>query len=153
MFNLLRTLLAWSLGLRLDSGSSSTGLGGEQLLPRRADTLLERLLKVACTGLFFAAGYASFGGNVGGLFGTESYYSTIPACAWIIFMLYRRDLAMDGGAIGIGLWTFAPYIALNLLGAFDLVPLHALLAQAVAVGAVISYGLYRDISKEMKPGQ
>jgi hypothetical protein len=63
---------------------------------------------------------------------------------------------MDAEAIGTGLWTFAPFASIGLWSVIgflqlDLIPYHSLLWQAGGVGAMIAYGLTRDISREMNP--
>jgi len=148
--------LLWGLGLQGPAPKGASGFGTDELVDKRKLTVFERSLKATCTGLFILSTLANFTSPFDFLFETESYWCALPSAAWILFMLFRRSVPMDAEAIGTGLWTFAPFVSVGLwlvIGflQLDLIPYHSLLWQAGGVGAMIAYGLTRDISREMNP--
>jgi hypothetical protein len=155
-FQIFFLCLLWSLGLQGPATKGASGFGEDELVRKRELTAFERILKATCTGLFILSTLANFTAPFDFLFETESYWCALPSAAWILFMLFRRSVPMDAEAIGTGLWTFAPFVSFvlwSLLGflQLDLIPFHSLLWQAGGVGAMIAYGLTRDISREMNP--
>jgi hypothetical protein len=56
---------------------------------------------------------------------------------------------MDSTSIGTGLWCFAGYLPYFLIGNLFAVPVLILLVQAGVVGGLISYGIFRDIRREI----
>jgi hypothetical protein len=148
--------LLWGLGLQGPATKGASGFGEDELVRKRELTAFERILKATCTGLFILSTLANFTAPFDFLFETESYWCALPSAAWILFMLFRRSVPMDAEAIGTGLWTFAPFASIGLWSVIgflqlDLIPYHSLLWQAGGVGAMIAYGLTRDISREMNP--
>jgi FtsH-binding integral membrane protein len=155
-FQIFFLCLLWGLGLQGSATKGASGFGEDELVRKRELTAFERILKATCTGLFILSTLANFSAPFDFLFETESYWCALPSAAWILFMLFRRSVPMDAEAIGTGLWTFAPFVSIGLWSVsgflqLDLIPYHSLLWQAVGVGAMIAYGLTRDISREMNP--
>jgi FtsH-binding integral membrane protein len=155
-FQIFLLCLLWGLGLQGPATKGASGFGEDELVRKRELTAFERILKATCTGLFILSTLANFTAPFDFLFETESYWCALPSAAWILFMLFRRSVPMDAEAIGTGLWTFAPFASIGLWSVIgflqlDLIPYHSLLWQAGGVGAMIAYGLTRDISREMNP--
>jgi FtsH-binding integral membrane protein len=155
-FQIFFLCLLWGLGLQGPAAKGASGFGEDELVRKRELTAFERILKATCTGLFILSTLANFTSPFDFLFETESYWCALPSAAWILFMLFRRSVPMDAEAIGTGLWTFAPFVSVGLwlvIGFLQLdpIPYHSLLWQACGVGAMIAYGLTRDISREMNP--
>jgi len=153
-FQLFFLCLLWGLGLQGPATKGASGFGTDDLVVKRKLTVFERALKVTCTGLFILSTLANFTSPFDFLFETESYWCALPSAAWVLFMLLRPSVPMDAEAIATGLWTFAPFVSVGLwlvIGflQLDLIPYHSLLWQAGGVGAMIAYGLTRDISREM----
>jgi hypothetical protein len=147
--------LLWCVGLQGPATKGASGFGEDELIDKRELTPFERALKATCTGLFVVASISNFTEVFDFLFETTSYWCALPSVAWILFMLFRRSVPMDAEAIGTGLWTFAPFVSFLLwllIGfiRFDLIPYDCLIWQVVGVGAMIAYGIFRDISKEIK---
>ena len=73
-----------------------------------------------------------------------------------MLMLLSPSLPMDSTAISTALWTFAGYFPFFLLG--DLTPfieqesanLITLIVQGGAIGALVVYGILRDIRRESR---
>jgi hypothetical protein len=148
--------LLWCLGLQGPAPKGESGFGTDELVKNRELTTFERSLKATCTGLFIIATLSNFTSPFDFLFATESYWCVLPSAAWVLFMLLRPSVPMDAEAIATGLWTFAPFVSFGLWFAIgflnlELLPYHSLLWQAGGVGAVIAFGLTRDISREMNP--
>lgn len=146
--------LLWCLGLQGPAPKGESGFGGDELISKRELTRFERGLKAFCTVFFVAATLTNFGDLFDFLLASDTYWCALPSAAWVLFMLCNRSVPMDAEAIGTGLWTFAPFYAIGLwfiIGFLhlDLIPYHSLLWQAIGVGLMIGYGLFRDISKEM----
>jgi hypothetical protein len=156
-FSFIRLFLncmLWCLGLQGPAPKGASGFGEDELVKKRELTTFERSLKATCTGLFIMASFSNFDLSFNFLFQSDTYWCAIPSAAWIVFMLSQKSIPMDAEAISTGLWTFAPYVAFLLWFVivpfnFERIPYHSLLWQALGVGAIIAYGLFRDISKEM----
>ena len=135
---------------------STTGFGVDDLAPRRAPLLFERGLKAFCSLLFLVTSVVYVFRWWPWLLNADSYWCALPTAAWVLFMLLRHETPMDAESIGVGLWTLSPFIAIAFEAGsgfvrLDLIPYHSLLWQAGGVGAMIAYGLTRDISREMNP--
>ena len=147
----------WCTGVELvPRPASTTGFDIDDLAPRRAPLLFERSLKAFCSLLFLITSVVYVFRWWPWLLNTDSYWCALPSAAWVLFMLLRHETPMDAEAIGVGLWTLSPFIAIAFEagGGFvrlDLMPLQSLLWQAVAIGVMIAWGLIRDLVREMNP--
>lgn len=147
-------LFLWCLGLQGSPDKGSSGFGGDDLIRKRTLSATERAIKAASTALFVAAIVWKFAGPIGFLFDKDAYWVALPTAAWVALIFVRRSLPMDAEAIGTGLWTLAPFYCFALFFAIGVLhldlPWSSLLWQAGAVTVTTAYGLFRDISKEIK---
>ena len=73
-----------------------------------------------------------------------------------MLMLLTPSLPMDSTAISTALWTFAGYLPFFLLGNLspfieqDSSNLLTLIGQGGAIGALVVYGILRDIRRESR---
>ena len=151
MIRFLLTCLLWGLGFQPRSVTTSSGFGGEQLLPARERTGLEALIRATSSSLFLLALMAQFlPAELGFLTSPSLHLLASGGAAWSLLMLCRRSLPMDSTAIGTGLWSFAGYLPFFLLGNLLDLPFATLLGQAGLVAAIMAYGLFRDIRRELR---
>jgi len=151
MIRFLFTCLLWGVGIQPRQAATSSGFGGDQLIPTREPSGLEAAIRALSSTLFLLAIISQF-------FPAELSFLTSPqlhllasgGAAWVLLMVFRTSIPMDSTAISTGLWSFAGYLPFFLLGnLFDL-PLATLLGQAGLVAAVMAYGLFRDIRREIR---
>jgi hypothetical protein len=164
MIRFLFDSLLWGLGCERRDQTSSTGFDGEHLIPTRQRSGLEAAIRALSSLIFVLAFAVNVAGFTSGASPEYAMFLTEGGCpalawaslAWCLLMLCRPSLQMDSTSIGTGLWSFAGYLPYLLLGNLFAVPVSILLAQAGVVGGLISYGLFRDIRREMKadkPGE
>jgi hypothetical protein len=160
MLRLLFDCLLWGLGFERRSAATSSGFDGDDLvairrrtLPEAAVRLLGSLLFIPTAGinlsLLVPLGVPRDGLINEWLTGGDFPLITGSSIAWCILMLARPSLPMDRPAIATGLWSLAAYLPFFLVGNLTAVPFEAMLWQCTAVGAVLAYGLFRDIRREM----
>lgn len=151
MFRLLLSCTLWSLGVNNPPSANASGFGEEQLAPARPRNGLERTISVLSTVLFLTGILQTFLEleSLAFVHAPGSIVCVIPACLWGLQTIARPSLPMDRTAIAVGLWTFAPYFPLFLLGAFTLIPLVPLLWQMGGVLLLFAYGLVRDVRRQM----
>lgn len=151
MIRFLFTCLLWGVGMQPRQAATPSGFGGEQLVPSRERNGVEAAIRLLSSTLFLLAILSQF-------FPAELSLLTSPplhllataGASWIFLMVFRPAVPMDSTAISTGLWSFAGYLPFFLLGnLFDL-PLATLLGQAGLVAAVMAYGLFRDIRREIR---
>ena len=149
--------ILWCTGVELvPTPASTTGFDIDDLAPRRAPHLFERILKAFCSLLFLVTSVVYVFRWWPWLLDADSYWCALPSAVWVLFMLLRHETPMDAEAIGVGLWTLSPFIAIAFEAGsgfvrLDLMPLQSLLRQAVAIGVMIAGGLIRDLVREMNP--
>jgi hypothetical protein len=163
MIRFLFDCLLWGLGFERRDQATSTGFDGEHLIPTRQRSGLEAAIRALSSLIFvlaFAVNVAGFilatgaSPEVSGLLAEGTFPALAWAsAAWCLLMLCRPSLPMDSTAIGTGLWSFAGYLPYFLIGNLFAVPVSILFLQAGLAGGVISYGLFRDIRREMKADQ
>lgn len=151
MIRFLFDCLLWGVGFRPRATPTSSGFGGDQLLPTRERSGLEAAIRALSSLLFLLAIVAQF-------FPDELTFLTTPhlhllasgGAAWVLLMSFRPSIPMDSTAISTGLWSFAGYLPYFLLGNLLDLPLKTLLGHAGLVAAVMAYGLFRDIRREIR---
>jgi hypothetical protein len=159
MIRLLFDCMLWGLGFeRRDQGSNS-GFDSEHLIPTRRRTATEAAIRILSSLIFvlaFAVNVAGFILPTGGapevsMFLADGDFPALAwaGAAWSLLMLCRPSLPMDSTSIGTGLWCFAGYLPYFLIGNLFAVPVLILLVQAGVVGGLISYGIFRDIRREI----
>jgi hypothetical protein len=160
MIRLLFDCMLWSLGFeRRDQGTNS-GFDGEHLVPTRQRTGLEAVIRILSSLIFvlaFAVNVAGFILPAGAAPEVSAFLTEgdLPAlawagAAWCLLMLCRPSLPLDSTAISTGLWCFAGYLPYFLIGNLFAVPVLILIVQAGVVGGLMSYGLFRDIRREIR---
>lgn len=151
MIRFLFDCLLWGVGFQPRAAATSSGFGGEQLLPTRERSGLEASIRALSSTLFLLAIVAQFLPDVLALLTSPQLHLLASGgAAWLLLMVFRPSLPMDSTAISTGLWSFAGYLPYFLLGnLFDL-PLATLLGQTGLVAAVMAYGLFRDIRREIR---
>ena len=150
MIRFLLSCLLWGVGYQAPQAATSSGFGGDQLVPTRDRSGAEAVVRALSSALFLRAIAAQFLPGPDLLAKPEWHLLALTGTAWCLLMLCRPSLPMDGTAISTALWSFAGYLPYFLIGNLTEVPLTTLLAQAGGVGAVVSYGLFRDIRREIK---
>jgi hypothetical protein len=151
MIRFLLGCLLWGLGFERRAEATSSGFGGEQLMPTRPRTGFEAAIRVISSTLFLLALGAQFlGEDLGWLHAPHLHVLAAGGTAWCLLTICRPSLPMDSTAISTALWSFAGYLPYFLIGnLFIAVPFPTLLAQAGIVGGVVAYGLFRDIRREI----
>ncbi|PAZ06049.1 MAG: hypothetical protein CAK86_02935 [Opitutia bacterium AMD-G1] len=146
MIRFLLGCLLWGLGFERNDPATSSGFHTEQLVPTRPRTSLEAAIRFLSSTLFLLALIAQF------LSEDLDWRHVLaaPGAAWCLLMLCRPSLPMDSTAIGTALLGFAGYLPYLLIGNLYALPVATLLAQAGLVGGLASYGLFRDIRREIK---
>jgi hypothetical protein len=150
--------LLWGLGFERRDQASSTGFDGELLIPTRQRSGAEATIRIFSSLVFVLAFAVNVAGFTTGASPEYAMFLTVGDCpalawaslAWCLLMLFRPRLPMDSTAIGTALWSFAGYLPYFLIGNLFAVPVTTLLLQAGLAGGIMSYGLFRDIRREMK---
>ena len=150
MIRFLLNCLLWGVGYHAPQPATSSGFGGDQLVPTRDRSAAEAVIRASSSLLFVWAILAQFLPSPDLLAKPEWHLLAVTGTAWCLLMLCRPSLPMDGTAISTALWSFAGYLPYFLIGNLTDVPLTTLLAQAGGVGALVAYGLFRDIRREIK---
>jgi len=151
MIRFLFDCLLWGVGFQPRAAATSSGFGGEQLLPSRERSGLEASIRALSSTLFLLAILAQFlPDELALLTSPQLHLLASGAAGWILLMLFRPSLPMDSTAISTALWSFAGYLPYFLLGNLSVIPLKTLLSHVALVAAVIAYGLFRDIRREMQ---
>ena len=150
MIRFLFECFLWGVGFQPRGAATSSGFGSEHLIPTRERTSLEAVIRALSSILFLLAILSQFvPTELSFLTSPELHLLASGGAAWALLMIFRPSVPMDSTAISTGLWSFAGYLPFFLLGnLFDL-PLASLLGQAGLVTAVMAYGLYRDIRREI----
>jgi len=153
MIRFLLGCLLWGLGFERREPATSSGFDSEQLVPSRPRTGLEAAIRVVSSTLFVLAFAAQFlSEDLSWLHAPHLHVLATGGAAWCLLMLFRPSLPMDSTAIGTALWSFAGYLPYFLIGNLFEVPIATLLGQAGLVGGIVSYGLFRDIRREIGAG-
>lgn len=151
MTRFLLNCLLWGLGYTPPTAATSSGFGSDQLAPVRNRSGLEAAIRALSSLLFVTACFAQFlPDELGWLHEPSLHLLALSGAIWCLLVTLRPSLPMDGTAISTALWSFAGYLPYFLIGNLTNVPVMTLLCQAGAVGALVSYGLFRDIRREMK---
>ena len=151
MIRFLFDCLLWGVGCQPRPAATSSGFGGDQLLPTRERSSLEAGIRALSSTLFLLAIAAQFlPDELALLTSPHLHLLASGAAAWALVMAFRPSTPMDSTAISTGLWSFAGYLPYFLLGNLLDVPLKTLLGQAGLVAAVMAYGLFRDIRAEIR---
>lgn len=161
MLRLLFDCLLWGLGFERRSAATSSGFGGDDLAASRRRTLPEAILRFCGSLAFITAAGINLSQLVPLAVPRDPWFSEqltggdVPliaaaSIAWCALMIGRPSLPMDRTAIATGLWTLSGYLPFFLVGNLTAVPFEAMLWQAGGVGAVMAYGLFRDIWREMQ---
>lgn len=161
MLRLLFDCLLWGLGFERRSAATSSGFGSDDLVANRRRTWPEAAIRLLGSLLFIPAAGINLSLLVPlpvrhdqtvreWLTGGDLPLITSASIAWCALMICRPSLPMDRPAISTGLWSLAAYLPFFLVGNLTSVPFEAMLWQAGGVGAVMAYGLFRDIRREMQ---
>lgn len=157
MIRFLLDCLLWGLGCQPRSTGTSSGFGSDQLIPSRERNAFEAAIRILSSVLFLLALVTQLPTiEIGFLTEPQLHLLAVASAAWGLLMLLRPSVPMDSTAISTALWTFAGYFPFFLLGNlspfFDQDPtgLHTLIVQGGVVGALIVYGLFRDIRREIR---
>jgi len=136
---------------------SSTGFGSDQLVPTRERTGLEATIRILSSLLFLLALCAQFlPDEISFLTAPQFHLLAFASAAWALLMLLIPSLPMDSTAISTALWTFAGYLPFFLLGNLsplldpDSSNLTTLVGQGFGVGALVVFGILRDIRRESR---
>ena len=151
MIRFLFDCLLWGVGFQPRAAATSTGFGGEQLLPSRERSGLEASIRALSSTLFLLAILAQFlPDELALLTSPQLHLLASGGAGWILLMLFRPSIPMDSTAISTALWSLAGYLPYFLLGNLLVIPLKTLLSHVALVAAVIAYGLFRDIRREIQ---
>jgi hypothetical protein len=157
MIRFLLNCLLWGWGYQPREAESSSGFGTEQLIPTRERNGLEAAIRILSSLLFLAAVFAQFLlSEFGFLTEPQLHLLALASAAWGLQTILRPSLPMDSTAISTALWSFAGYFPFFLLGnlspffAKDPTNLYTLIGQGAVVGALVAYGLFRDIRREIR---
>lgn len=157
MIRFLLGCLLWGLGWQPRDAVSSTGFGSDQLVPTRERTGLEATIRILSSLLFLLALCAQFlPDEISFLTAPQFHLLAFASAAWALLMLLTPPLPMDSTAISTALWTFAGYLPFFLLGNLsplldpDSSNLTTLVGQGFGVGALVVFGILRDIRRESR---
>ncbi len=151
MIRFLFDCLLWGVGFQPRAAATSSGFGGEQLLPTRERSGLEASIRALSSTLFLLAILSQFfPSELSLLTSPELHLLASGGVAWTLLMVFRPSIPMDSTAISTGLWTFAGYLPYFLLGNLFNLPIATLLGQAGLVATISAYGLFRDIRREIR---
>ena len=157
MIRFLFDCLLWGLGCQPRSVGTSSGFGSDQLIPTRERNAFEAAIRILSSLLFLLAAVTQLPTiELGFLTEPQLHLLALASAAWGLQILLRPSIPMDSTAISTALWSFAGYFPFFLLGNlspfFDKDPtnLYTLIGQGGAVGALITYGLFRDIRREIR---
>ena len=157
MIRFLFDCLLWGLGYRPRSAGTSPGFGSDQLVPTRERNGLEAAVRILSSLLFLLAVFVQFlPEELGFLTAPQLHLLALASAVWGLQMILRPSIPMDSTAISTALWSFAGYFPFFLLGNlapfFDQDPtnLYTLIGQGGMVGALVVYGLFRDIRRETR---
>ena len=151
MIRFLFDCLLWGVGFQPRAAATSSGFGGEQLLPTRERSGLEASIRALSSTLFLLAIVAQFlPDELALLTSPQLHLLASGGAAWLLLMVFRPSLPMDSTAISTALWSLAGYLPYFLLGNLLVIPLKTLLSHVALVAAVIAYGLFRDIRREIQ---
>ena len=157
MIRFLLDCMLWGLGSQPRGAETSSGFGSDQLIPTRERNALEAAIRLLSSLLFLLAIFAQFlPDELALLTAPQLHLLALASAAWGLQMILRPSVPMDSTAISTALWSFAGYFPFFLLGNlspfFDKDPtnLYTLIGQGGAVGALITYGLFRDIRREIR---
>jgi len=157
MIRFLLDCMLWGLGSQPRGAETSSGFGSDQLIPTRERNALEAAIRLLSSLLFLLAILAQFlPDELALLTAPQLHLLALASAAWGLQMILRPSVPMDSTAISTALWSFAGYFPFFLLGNlspfFDKDPtnLYTLIGQGGAVGALVVYGLSRDIIRESR---
>jgi len=157
MIRFLLDCMLWGLGSQPRGAETSSGFGSDQLIPTRELNALEAAIRLLSSLLFLLAIFAQFlPDELALLTAPQLHLLALASAAWGLQMILRPSVPMDSTAISTALWSFAGYFPFFLLGNlspfFDKDPtnLYTLIGQGGAVGALVVYGLSRDIIRESR---
>jgi hypothetical protein len=155
MIRFLFDCLLWGLGSQPRGAETSSGFGSDQLIPTRERNSLEAATRILSSLLFLLAIFAQFlPEELGFVTAPQLHLLALGSVVWGLQMILRPSVPMDSTAISTALWSFAGYFPFFLLGNlspfFDKDPtnLYTLIGQGAVVGALMVYGLFRDIRRE-----
>ena len=155
MIRFLFDCLLWGLGSQPRGAETSSGFGSNQLIPTRERNSLEAATRLLSSLLFLLAIFAQFlPDELALLTAPQLHLLALASVVWGLQMILRPSVPMDSTAISTALWSFAGYFPFFLLGNlspfFDKDPtnLYTLIGQGAVVGALMVYGLFRDIRRE-----
>ncbi len=156
MIRFLLDCMLWGLGSQPRGAETSSGFGSDQLIPTRERNGLEAAVRILSSLLFLLAVFAQFlSTELGFLTAPQLHLLALASAVWGLQMILRPSVPMDSTAISTALWSFAGYFPFFLLGNlspfFDTDPtnLYPHLGQGGTVGALVVYGLFRDIRREI----
>jgi hypothetical protein len=157
MIRFLLDCMLWGLGSQPRGAETSSGFGSDQLIPTRERNALEAAIRLLSSLLFLLAIFAQFlPDELALLTAPQLHLLALASAAWGLQMILRPSVPMDSTAISTALWSFAGYFPFFLLGNlspfFDKDPtnLYTLIGQGGMVGALVVYGLSRDIIRESR---
>ena len=155
MIRFLFDCLLWGLGSQPRGAETSSGFGSDQLIPTRERNSLEAATRLLSSLLFLLAIFAQFlPDELALLTAPQLHLLAVASAVWGLQTILRPSVPMDSTAISTALWSFAGYFPFfllgNLLPFFDKDPtnLYTLIGQGAVVGALMVYGLFRDIRRE-----
>ncbi len=157
MIRFLFGCVLWGLGSQPRGAETSSGFGSDQLIPTRERNGLEAAIRILSSLLFLLAIFAQFlPKELGLLTAPQLHLLALASAVWGLQMVLRPSVPMDSAAISTALWSFAGYFPFFLLGNlspfFDKDPmnLYTLISQGGVVGALVVFGLFRDIRREIR---
>jgi len=151
MIRFLFDCFLWGVGYQPRGAATSSGFGSEHLIPTRERTGLEAAIRALSSALFLLAIFSQFfPTELSLLTSPELHLLALGGAAWALLMVFRPSIPMDSTAISTGLWSFAGYFPYFLIGNLLDVPLKTLLVQAGLLAAVMAYGLFRDIRRDIR---
>jgi len=157
MIRFLFDCMLWGLGYQPRGAETSSGFGSDQLAPTRERNVIEATIRILSSLLFLLAIFAQFlPEDLSFLTAPQLHLLALASAFWGLQMILRPSVPMDSTAISTALWSFAGYFPFFLLGNlspfFDKDPtnLYTLIGQGGMVGALIVYGLFRDIRRETR---
>ena len=157
MIRFLLGCLLWGLGWQPRGAVSSSGFSSDHLVPTRERTGLEATIRILSSLLFLLALCAQFlPDEISFLTEPQFHLLAFTSAAWALLMLLTPSLPMDSTAISTALWTFAGYLPFFLLSNVspfieqDSSNLLTLIGQGGAIGALVVYGILRDIRRESR---
>ena len=157
MIRFLLDCMLWGLGSQPRGAETSSGFGSDQLIPTRERNALEAAIRLLSSLLFLLAIFAQFlPDELALLTAPQLHLLALASAAWGLQMILRPSVPMDSTAISTALWTFAGYLPFFLLGNLspfveqDSSNLLTLIGQGGAIGALVVYGILRDIRRESR---